>query len=74
MHSFTDCAIGVVMGTVIWAVYWVFEDAVENWLIHAGWSGQLDVHLTQPTLIKPPSSIVGYSNLANNGQPTPGAC
>jgi membrane-associated phospholipid phosphatase len=44
MHSFTDCAIGVAIGAVIWAVYWVTEDAVENWLIHAGWSGQLHVH------------------------------
>ena len=39
MHSFVDCAMGVAMGAVIWAVYWVTEDAVENWLIHAGWSG-----------------------------------
>jgi membrane-associated phospholipid phosphatase len=37
MHSLSDCAIGVVMGAVIWAVYWVTEDLVESWLINAGW-------------------------------------
>lgn len=40
MHSFTDCAMGVAMGAIIWAAYWVTEDAVENWLINAGWSGR----------------------------------
>jgi len=37
MHSLSDCAIGVVMGAIIWAVYWVTEDLVESWLINAGW-------------------------------------
>jgi membrane-associated phospholipid phosphatase len=47
MHSFSDCALGAMMGAVIWAIYWVTEDAVENWLIHAGWSGQSHVYLSR---------------------------
>jgi hypothetical protein len=71
MHSFTDCALGAMMGAVIWAIYWVTEDAVENWLIHAGWSGQLHVHLfPNQIFIKAHSSVVSCSNLADNGEPT----
>ncbi|KAI0687708.1 hypothetical protein BC835DRAFT_1286229 [Cytidiella melzeri] len=37
MHSFTDCTIGVLIGVGIWGLFELCGDAVDQWLITAGW-------------------------------------
>ena len=39
MHTFTDCAAGVIMGALVWAGHWALEDVLETWLVTSGWSG-----------------------------------
>ncbi|KAL5637770.1 hypothetical protein ACGC1H_002136 [Rhizoctonia solani] len=38
MHSFTDCAAGVAVGTAIWAVQLQWGDAFDLWISSNGWS------------------------------------
>ncbi|KAF7968988.1 hypothetical protein HWV62_28716 [Athelia sp. TMB] len=38
MHTFTDCAAGVIMGALVWAGHWALEDVLETWLVTSGWS------------------------------------
>jgi len=37
MHSFTDCAVGVLLGTFIWALQVLFGKAFDNWVMTSGW-------------------------------------
>lgn len=39
MHSFTDCATGVVIGVAIWVLFVLYGDALDNWLKNSGWIG-----------------------------------
>lgn len=41
MHSFTDCVMGVTLGTAIWAIQWLFGDVFERWMATPGWMGEL---------------------------------
>jgi dihydrosphingosine 1-phosphate phosphatase len=43
MHSFTDCAAGVFLGTAIWAVYWISRDLLKTWVLAGGWEGKSDL-------------------------------
>lgn len=43
MHSFTDCFMGILLGTGIWAVQWVYGDMFEQWMITPGWTVPLMV-------------------------------
>ena len=40
MHSFTDCTVGVLMGTAIWVIFVLFGDMLDYWLKHSGWIGE----------------------------------
>ena len=40
MHSFSDCAVGVLLGTAIWAMHWACEDVLKVWVEQGGWGGQ----------------------------------
>ena len=40
MHSFTDCAFGVVLGTAIWAGHIVVAPFIDTWIREGGWSGE----------------------------------
>ena len=40
MHSFTDCAFGVVLGTAIWALQHLFLGRVDAAIINGGWVGK----------------------------------
>ncbi|EGN92487.1 hypothetical protein SERLA73DRAFT_190962 [Serpula lacrymans var. lacrymans S7.3] len=37
MHSFTDCAVGVLLGIFIWTVHWAAGEWMERWLKEGGW-------------------------------------
>ncbi|KAG2140761.1 PAP2 superfamily-domain-containing protein [Suillus cothurnatus] len=37
MHSFTDCAVGVFLGVLIWGAYVVMKETFGNWLATAHW-------------------------------------
>ncbi|KAG8883905.1 hypothetical protein FRB99_004553 [Tulasnella sp. 403] len=37
MHSFTDCAAGVALGTSIWLAQWSFGDILAKWISSSGW-------------------------------------
>ncbi|KAG1833654.1 PAP2 superfamily-domain-containing protein [Suillus subalutaceus] len=37
MHSFTDCAVGVFLGVVIWGAYVIMKETFGNWLATAHW-------------------------------------
>ncbi|OCH86020.1 hypothetical protein OBBRIDRAFT_738818 [Obba rivulosa] len=37
MHSFTDCAVGVFLGTFIWGVQVLFGKAFDTWVKTSGW-------------------------------------
>ncbi|KAF7799313.1 hypothetical protein EIP86_010545 [Pleurotus ostreatoroseus] len=37
MHSFTDCTVGVLLGTAIWTVFVLYGDLVDRWLKTGGW-------------------------------------
>lgn len=39
MHSFTDCAVGVLLGTAIWAAHMLGKEAIAAWVIQPGWIG-----------------------------------
>ncbi len=39
MHSFTDCAVGVLLGTAIWVLYVLYGDTLDFWLKNSGWIG-----------------------------------
>ena len=39
MHSFTDCAVGVVLGASIWGFFELYGEALDYWLKNYGWSG-----------------------------------
>jgi len=43
MHSFTDCFVGVVLGSAIAAAQWAFGDLFEKWLAMPGWTVPLVV-------------------------------
>ncbi|TDL24468.1 hypothetical protein BD410DRAFT_719424 [Rickenella mellea] len=38
MHSFTDCAVGVLLGTAIWAGHELGRDMLKTWVSQPGWS------------------------------------
>lgn len=40
MHSFTDCAVGVLMGTAIWTIFVLCGESVDHWLKTSGWIGE----------------------------------
>lgn len=40
MHSFTDCAAGVTVGTAIWAAQLRWGDAFDAWVSANGWAGK----------------------------------
>ncbi|TCD68717.1 hypothetical protein EIP91_010001 [Steccherinum ochraceum] len=37
MHSFTDCAVGILLGTAIWATYFFFGTIIDTWVASSGW-------------------------------------
>lgn len=37
MHSFTDCAVGVLLGTAIWAIQFFFGPFINAWVVQSGW-------------------------------------
>ncbi|QRW10624.1 dihydrosphingosine 1-phosphate phosphatase [Ceratobasidium sp. AG-Ba] len=37
MHSFTDCAAGVAIGTAIWAAQMQWGNAIDTWITQNGW-------------------------------------
>ncbi|KAG1733955.1 PAP2 superfamily-domain-containing protein [Suillus lakei] len=37
MHSFTDCAVGVFLGVIIWGAYVIMKETFGNWLASAHW-------------------------------------
>ena len=39
MHSFTDCAMGILLGSAISAVQWSCGEMFENWMMTPGWAG-----------------------------------
>ena len=39
MHSFTDCIMGVTLGSAIAAAQWVFGEQFEIWKTQPGWTG-----------------------------------
>lgn len=41
MHSFTDCAFGLFLGSAIWGVYALCGDALDMWLKTSGWIGMI---------------------------------
>lgn len=41
MHSFTDCVMGVLLGTAIWAVQVLYGAVFERWMTTPGWIGML---------------------------------
>ena len=41
MHSFTDCAAGVLMGAAIWVLFVFYGDPLDHWLKNSGWIGTL---------------------------------
>ena len=45
MHSFTDCAVGILLGALIWFVFdgWLGlggQSWIERWLVVSGWQGE----------------------------------
>jgi dihydrosphingosine 1-phosphate phosphatase len=40
MHSFTDCAVGIALGTGIWALHWAVGKWVDHWICTTGWAGE----------------------------------
>lgn len=40
MHSFTDCAFGVLLGAAIWGFHAVTGDIMDQWLRTPGWLGE----------------------------------
>jgi membrane-associated phospholipid phosphatase len=37
MHSFIDCAVGILLGAVSWAMQYLFLDTVDTWVATSGW-------------------------------------
>lgn len=77
MHSFTDCAMGAVMGAVVWAGYWLLEESVESWLVNAGWSGMslyrsfIYVCILISTMALVPLTIIPLCVIMVNQHPVP---
>jgi len=40
MHSFTDCAFGVVLGAAIWALQHLYLERIEEAIVNGGWIGK----------------------------------
>lgn len=40
MHSFTDCAVGILLGTTIWTCHFLFGGIIDTWIKHSGWIGR----------------------------------
>jgi len=49
MHSFIDCAFGVILGASIWGAYVVLKNTIENWLQSGRWIG--DAYIFHPCLV-----------------------
>ncbi|KAA1478163.1 hypothetical protein DENSPDRAFT_845349 [Dentipellis sp. KUC8613] len=43
MHGFVDCAVGVMLGTAMWALQWAAMPVVERWVMTGHWSVPLIV-------------------------------
>lgn len=41
MHSFVDCAFGALLGAIIWSLYMLCGDVVDQWLKTSGWIGMV---------------------------------
>ena len=39
MHSFTDCAVGVLLGAAIWVLWLFYGDALDHWVKYSGYIG-----------------------------------
>ncbi|KZV99226.1 hypothetical protein EXIGLDRAFT_605949 [Exidia glandulosa HHB12029] len=37
MHSFTDCAVGTLLGSSLWFVHWTYGSTVDRWITNGGW-------------------------------------
>jgi len=40
MHSFTDCAFGVILGAAIWALQHLYLERIEEAIVNGGWMGE----------------------------------
>ena len=40
MHSFTDCAFGIILGTAIWALQHLYLGRVDAAIVNGGWVGK----------------------------------
>lgn len=40
MHSFTDCAFGVVLGAAIWALHHLYLERIGEAIVNGGWIGE----------------------------------
>lgn len=74
MHSFTDCAFGLFLGTAIWAVFTLCGDALDHWLKTSGWIGTptlLNMYYLTVKLKKNLSAGNRYPFMSSHGPPSP---
>ncbi|EPQ53728.1 hypothetical protein GLOTRDRAFT_63378 [Gloeophyllum trabeum ATCC 11539] len=43
MHSFTDCAMGIMLGTSLWLFQLFCQKAIEDWIVGSAWLGPITV-------------------------------
>ncbi len=46
MHSFTDCACGVLLGASVWASYVLSRSTLHGWITQSGWIGKCSMQNT----------------------------
>ena len=78
MHSFTDCAFGIILGTAIWALQHLYLERVDAAIINGGWVGKswdcvFSEVATQhiPTITIQSSPLRCDLDLLAHGEPTP---